>query len=126
MRTQDTVINIPPSYTSTAPTEHSNPTDLSIPRSNYTWHTLLSSPSTPKFSLCAGIAVLPAKTGILCPHRHKQAEIYYIISGSGVTTIEGVEYVLQARSTLFMPGDAEHGIRNWGGGDEQQDAFSML
>ncbi|KIM99310.1 hypothetical protein OIDMADRAFT_20016 [Oidiodendron maius Zn] len=80
-------VHIPASYTKTEPAESFSNVD--IPRSHCTWHTLLSSNLTPTDSLSAGIATLPPKTGNLCPHRHRQAEMYYVISG-----------------------DAEHGVRN--------------
>jgi mannose-6-phosphate isomerase-like protein (cupin superfamily) len=64
--------------------------------------------------MCAGIAVCPPYTGRLCTHRHKQAEIYYIISGKGIMSIDGKEYSVEGGSSIFIPGDAEHGIRNEG------------
>jgi mannose-6-phosphate isomerase-like protein (cupin superfamily) len=106
-------VHIPSSHTKTAPPESFDPA-LDIPRSQCTWHTVLSSNLTPTDSLSAGIAVLPPKTGNLCPHRHLQAEIYYVISGSGIATVNGTDYVLKEGSTFFVPGDAEHGIRNTG------------
>jgi quercetin dioxygenase-like cupin family protein len=62
--------------------------------------------------MSAGIAILPAGTGNLCPHRHEQAEIYYIISGSGIVTVDGTEYNVETGSTFFVPGNAEHAITN--------------
>lgn len=111
MGQQTQAVHIPSSYTQTAPVESFDPA-ADIPRSNCTWHTLLSSNLTPTDSLSAGIAVCPPETGNLCPHRHLQAEIYYIISGSGIATVDGVEYALETGSTFFVPGNAEHGIRN--------------
>ena len=103
-------VHIPASYTKTEPAESFNNVD--IPRSHCTWHTLLSSNLTPTDSLSAGIATLPPKTGNLCPHRHRQAEMYYVISGSGTVTVNGIDYVLEPGSTFYVPGDAEHGVRN--------------
>jgi len=62
--------------------------------------------------MCAGIAVCPPKAGHLCPHRHLQAEIYHILEGSGIVTIDGREFKVEKGSSVFVPGDAEHGIRN--------------
>ena len=45
-------------------------------------------------------------------HRHSQAEIYFIAEGEALVTIDGVETILTAGSAAFIPGDAEHGIRN--------------
>ncbi|OJZ91213.1 hypothetical protein ASPFODRAFT_41635 [Aspergillus luchuensis CBS 106.47] len=80
-----------------------------------TWRTLLSSPQTPTSDMCAGIAVCPPRTGHLCRHRHTQAEIYYITSGSGHVFIDGNEYEVFAGTVVFIPGDAEHGVVNRGG-----------
>lgn len=79
-----------------------------------TWHTLFSSPSTPTDSLVAGVAVCPPFTGHLCAHRHTQAEVYYITEGQGVVTIDGKDNRVAKGSAVFIPGNAEHGIRNSG------------
>ncbi|KAK6380221.1 hypothetical protein LTS17_005410 [Exophiala oligosperma] len=81
-------------------------------RGNLTWHTLFSASKTPTDSLTAGIATCPPGTGHLCPHRHEQAEIYYITQGRGVVVIDGVEREVQSGDTIYIPGNAEHGIRN--------------
>lgn len=47
-------------------------------------------------------------------HRHSHAELYHITSGTGVVTIDGVEHEVRKGSVVFIPGDAEHGIRNIG------------
>jgi mannose-6-phosphate isomerase-like protein (cupin superfamily) len=60
---------------------------------------------------------LPPNEGFLCPHRHKQAEIYFITEGRGIVVIEGVETEVGPKTTVFIPGDAEHGIRNAGSED---------
>lgn len=64
--------------------------------------------------MSAGIALCLPQTGHLCPHRHKQAEIYYIIEGQGEVTIDGVKSTVSKGSTVFIPGNAEHGIVNTG------------
>jgi mannose-6-phosphate isomerase-like protein (cupin superfamily) len=99
-----------PHYTSTQPLEK-----VDIPsRGNFMWHTLFSQPNTATDSMCAGIVVCPPRAGRLCPHRHEQAEIYYIISGKGVMKIDGKEHHVEAGSSVFIPGNAEHGIVNEG------------
>ncbi|KAI9926314.1 hypothetical protein MW887_004078 [Aspergillus wentii] len=79
-----------------------------------TWHTLLSSPQTPSTDLSAGIAVCRTGTGHLCRHRHTQSEIYHILEGSGDVTIDGSIHSVTKGATVFIPGDAEHGIVNTG------------
>lgn len=84
-------------------------------RGNTTWHTLLSAPNTPTSSLSAGVAVCPSN-GTLALHRHRQAEIYYILSGTGEVEIEGKRQRVSQGMVLWIPGDAEHGV--FCGGDE--------
>jgi quercetin dioxygenase-like cupin family protein len=49
-------------------------------------------------------------------HRHTPAEVYHVLEGSGVVTLDGVEHTVDAGASVFIPGDAEHGIRNLGDG----------
>jgi mannose-6-phosphate isomerase-like protein (cupin superfamily) len=83
-------------------------------RGDVTWHTLLSAPRTASQDMSAGIASCPANTGYLAHHRHMQSEIYYIISGKGEVTVDGKVHIVTGGSTVFIPGDAEHGIKNTG------------
>lgn len=76
------------------------------------WKTLISAPQTATTALTAGIATCPPREGHLCPHRHTHAEIYHIISGRGILHIDGKEQEVTAGSVVYIPGDAEHGIRN--------------
>jgi mannose-6-phosphate isomerase-like protein (cupin superfamily) len=101
---------LPPNYTSITASESFPSPDYGI----VTWHTLFSAPKTNTSDMSAGIAVCSPRTGHLCPHRHKQAEIYYIIEGQGEVTISGVKSPVSKGSTVFIPGDAEHGIVNSG------------
>ncbi|KAF4471984.1 Cupin -type [Fusarium albosuccineum] len=78
-------------------------------RGNATWHTLLSAPGTATTSLTGGIAVCPP-TGTLALHRHKQAEVYYILDGSGEVEVEGERYKVSKDMLVWVPGDAEHGV----------------
>ena len=50
--------------------------------------------------------------GHLGPHRHWQAETWYIISGVGTVNVNMIEYNVQAGSIVFIPGSAEHSVRN--------------
>lgn len=78
-------------------------------KGNATWHTLLSAPATASTSLSAGIAVCPAN-GCLALHRHKQAEIYYILSGTGELEVDGKRQRVAKDMTIWIPGNAEHGV----------------
>jgi quercetin dioxygenase-like cupin family protein len=64
--------------------------------------------------MSAGIMVLPPHGGRLEPHRHTQAEIYFVAAGAGVLTINGTERVIASGAAAFIPGDALHGLRNDG------------
>ena len=57
---------------------------------------------------------LPPHDGVLQPHRHDQAELYFVAEGAGVITIDGVESAVAAGNAVFIPGDALHGLRNEG------------
>jgi mannose-6-phosphate isomerase-like protein (cupin superfamily) len=94
------------------------PIDNTLPsRGDVTWLTLFSSSTTPTNSLTAGLATCPPGTGHLCAHRHEQAEIYYVTEGRGIMTIDGTENQVGPGSAVFVPGNAEHGIRNVGEGE---------
>ena len=81
-------------------------------RGKVSWYTLLSGDVTPTNALSCGIAEFEPRIGILKPHRHTPPEIYHILEGQGVLTLEGEERVVKGGDTVFIPGDAEHGIRN--------------
>ncbi|KAK7435673.1 hypothetical protein CaCOL14_004456 [Colletotrichum acutatum] len=78
-------------------------------RGNATWHTLVSAPGTVTDSLSSGVATCPPN-GSLALHRHKQAEIYYVLSGSGKVEINGVRHAVSKDQLVWIPGDAEHGV----------------
>ncbi|PYH98270.1 RmlC-like cupin, partial [Aspergillus ellipticus CBS 707.79] len=77
-----------------------------------TWQTLFTQPTTATSDLSAGIAVCPPRTGHLCAHRHAQAEMYYVLEGKGVVTVDGTAYEVGKGAAVFIPGDAEHSVVN--------------
>ena len=81
-------------------------------RGNASWRTLFSADATPTGEMTAGLMEIPANGGVLRPHRHRQAEIYFVHEGAGVLTVDGVETALAAGMAAFIPGDAEHSLRN--------------
>jgi len=101
-------IILDPASISRLPQESFTETDRGV----VTWQTLISAPTTASDSLTAGIATCPPKHGHLCIHQHKQAEIYHVTQGRGIVSIDGVEHAVEAGSVVYIPGDAEHGIRN--------------
>jgi mannose-6-phosphate isomerase-like protein (cupin superfamily) len=77
------------------------------------WRTLFSANQTPTESLTAGVAeILPGDQ--LKLHRHAPPELYYLIEGQGIVTINDIEHDVRADSAVFIPGNALHGIRNTG------------
>lgn len=80
------------------------------------WQQIFSGPDTPTNEMNIGMARFPpaseGRKSFNALHRHKQAEFYYILSGSGVVKIEGVDHDVSAGHALFIPGNSEHGFWN--------------
>jgi len=81
-------------------------------RGTASWFTYFSGDITPTTAMCAGLMELEPNGGILEPHRHQQAEIYFVAEGTGILTIDGVQTTITVGQAAFIPGDAEHSIRN--------------
>ena len=81
-------------------------------RGTASWVTLFSSDITPTTAMSAGIMELPPNGGILEPHRHPQAEIYFVSEGEGLLTVDGAETRIASGTAAFIPGNAEHSVRN--------------
>jgi quercetin dioxygenase-like cupin family protein len=75
--------------------------------------TLVSSDVTRSGELTMGIAKIPPGEA-LRKHRHRQAEIYLILEGTGVVEIDSEARSVGAGSTVFIPGDAPHSCENTG------------
>ncbi len=82
-------------------------------RGEVSFRVLFSADRTPTSALYTGLTEL-APGGRLGLHRHAQAKVYHLVEGSGVVVLDGVEHPVTAGSAVFVPGDAEHGIRNTG------------
>ena len=78
------------------------------------FRTLFSRDRTPSHALTTGVAELPVG-GWLGLHRHDPPEVYYVLDGEGMVTLDGTEHPVRAGSSVFVPGDLEHGIRNVAG-----------
>ena len=84
-------------------------------RGRVQWRTLISSDRTPTEAMTLGIVeVGPGRPELSYPHRHAAAEVYYILSGSGVVITDGTEHSVRPGTTLFIPGNSEHAVRNTG------------
>ncbi len=75
------------------------------------WRTLISADIAPSDSLSAGVAWIEPGCRLNL-HRHEPAEIYFILEGAGVVTINSEHRAVSAGDAVFIPADAEHGIRN--------------
>ena len=94
----------------------------------------MSSSAAQTDTFTAGIATCPPSETLTCGsmsgrhpgsggggvglplHRHAHAELYYVISGVGIVTINGAQHPVGPGSVVFIPADAEHGVCN--NGDE--------
>ena len=82
-------------------------------RGKIVWRTLFSGDRTATNQMTLGVTdVGPGQPNPFHPHRHSQAEIYYVLSGEGVVSIDGVERPLRAGTSVFIAGDVWHGARN--------------
>ena len=77
------------------------------------WKTLVSGDVTHSEALTMGIAKIPP-AGTLREHRHRQAEIYLILQGTGSVRIDGKTRPVRAGSAVFIPGNAVHSCENTG------------
>lgn len=77
------------------------------------FRTLFSAGTTPTAELTTGVTVLE-EGGWLGAHRHRPAEVYSVLAGEGVVVLDGVEHRVRAGSAVYVPGDAEHSVRNTG------------
>lgn len=100
------------------PSESESPPSIAFGK--LSWHTLVSAPATATDSLTVGVATLPPGEGYLALHRHKQAEVYYILEGRERMRVGRTVYRLRKGDVVFVPGGEEHGIWN-GDGREGED-----
>jgi mannose-6-phosphate isomerase-like protein (cupin superfamily) len=82
-------------------------------RGNVVWKTLISGGLTPSRGLTLGVARVPSGGG-LSAHRHDQAEVYLVLDGTGVVTVDGSPSRLRPGSSVFIPGGAVHSVQSDG------------
>lgn len=80
------------------------------------WKTLVSGDLTNSEALTMGIAKIPPNEA-LREHRHRQAEIYLVLEGTGSVTSDGKTRPVAAGSAIFIPGNALHYYENTGTSD---------
>jgi quercetin dioxygenase-like cupin family protein len=89
-------------------------------RGRLSFHTLISGEATPSNGLVAGVAVVEPG-GSLALHSHAQPEIYFVLEGAAVVTVDGVERTVSTGDAVFIPGNARHASRN-----QSDKAFRIL
>jgi mannose-6-phosphate isomerase-like protein (cupin superfamily) len=82
-------------------------------RGNVQWRSLVSADVTPSSGLTLGIARVPGG-GNLAAHRHEHAEVYLVLDGTGVVTIDGEPSPVRQGTGVFIPGGAIHSVRSTG------------
>ncbi len=82
-------------------------------RGRIRWRTLFSKGGTPTDGITCGVAEVEPG-GWLGLHRHAPPEIYYVLAGTGVMTLDGSEAAVESGSAVFIPAMAEQGIRQTG------------
>lgn len=83
-------------------------------RGHISFRTLIGDGTTSTKHLCSGVAHLEPG-GWLSLHRHAAAEVYQVLTGEGVVTVDGADHTVRAGSGVHIPSNLEHGIRNTGG-----------
>jgi quercetin dioxygenase-like cupin family protein len=84
-------------------------TDQVAERGGVTWKTLVSADLTQSRALTLGVARVPPGESLRA-HRHEQAEVYLILQGSGVVSVDGSRRTVGPGTAVFLPGDAIHSI----------------
>lgn len=82
-------------------------------RGNVLWKTLFSAGLTPTLALTLGVARVPSG-GNLAAHSHEQPEVYLVLDGTGIVTIDGSPSCLRPGASVFIPGGAVHSVRATG------------
>lgn len=87
------------------------PTEQQAERGALRWRDLFAGNPEDGANVTLGIATLRCGE-TLEPHRHSEPETYYTLAGRGIVTIDGVAHTVTPGTAIFIPGDAEHAIRN--------------
>ena len=82
-------------------------------RGRLRWRTLFSKGATPSEGMTCGVVEFQPGEW-LGLHRHAPPEVYYVFAGAGLMSLEGREIPVKAGSAVFIPGMAEHEIRQKG------------
>ncbi len=81
---------------------------------DFTWFALFDSKFTPTEGLTVGIAELEPGNASRA-HWHSHPELYYFLSGHGVMEIDHKPHSVKPGTTVYVPGDALHTVKNEAG-----------
>jgi quercetin dioxygenase-like cupin family protein len=85
------------------------PAEQVAQRGEAEWKTLISAGLTRSESLTVGVGRLPPG-GSLHAHRHEQHEVYLVLAGRGVVTIDGTARPVGPGVAVFIPGNSLHSV----------------
>jgi mannose-6-phosphate isomerase-like protein (cupin superfamily) len=80
------------------------------------WRTLISGDVTRSETLTMGIGRVPPGEA-LRRHRHRPAEVYLVLEGTGSVEIGSEARPVEAGSAVFIPADVFHSLANTGASD---------
>lgn len=83
-------------------------------RDNITSHLLVSALTCGAENLAITLVEMEPG-GVQHIHSHKPEQMYYILEGSGVMTVDGEQRQVQAGDCIYYPPFAKHGLENTGG-----------
>ena len=59
-----------------------------------------------------GVDLIEMKPGAAFPlHSHPGDHILFVISGSGIVHIDGIDYAIDTEDSIFIPAEYPHGVR---------------
>ncbi|MFN2272533.1 MAG: cupin domain-containing protein [Anaerolineae bacterium] len=83
-------------------------------RDNITSHLLVSALTCGAENLAITLVEMEPG-GVQHIHSHKPEQMYYILEGSGVMSVDGEQRQVQAGDCIYYPPFAKHGLENTGG-----------
>ena len=86
----------------------------SVFKGDFTWFSLLDAKITPTEGLTVGIAELRPGDASTA-HWHSHPELYYFLAGLGTMAIDGKPHNVKPGTTVYVPGDALHTVKNEAG-----------
>jgi quercetin dioxygenase-like cupin family protein len=92
------------------------PEELVAQRGAVLWRTLVSGDRTPSSALTLGVAKI-APGDEVHEHRHAQAELYFVLTGEALVTVDGEARTVGPGTAVFIPGNAFHSCANRGSGE---------